>query len=36
MVEVGGEVRTEEVNDKNTSWIIGVDKPQENTSQNTM
>lgn len=30
MVEVGGEVRTSGVNDKGTTWTIGVDKPQEN------
>lgn len=30
MVEVGGEVRTRGLNDKNSVWIIGVDKPQEN------
>ena len=30
MVEVGGEVRTQGLNDKNSVWIIGVDKPQEN------
>ncbi len=30
MVEVGGEVRTRGLNDKNAVWVIGVDKPQEN------
>ncbi len=30
MVEVGGEVRTSGLNDKNQVWLIGVDKPQEN------
>lgn len=30
MVEVGGEVRTLGLNDKNAVWVIGVDKPQEN------
>ena len=30
MVEVGGEVRASGLNDKNTEWVIGVDKPQEN------
>lgn len=30
MVEVGGEVRTSGLNDKNQVWVIGVDKPQEN------
>jgi len=30
MVEVGGEVRTSGLNDKNAVWVIGVDKPQEN------
>jgi thiamine biosynthesis lipoprotein len=30
MVEVGGEVRTLGLNDKNAIWVIGVDKPQEN------
>jgi thiamine biosynthesis lipoprotein len=29
MVEVGGEVRTRGLNDKNLIWVIGVDKPQE-------
>lgn len=29
MVEVGGEVRTRGLNDKNAVWVIGVDKPQE-------
>lgn len=28
MVEVGGEVRTKGTNDKGTTWVIGVDKPQ--------
>ncbi|MEQ9309273.1 MAG: FAD:protein FMN transferase [Balneolaceae bacterium] len=28
MVEVGGEVRTKGLNDKNMLWSIGVDKPQ--------
>ncbi len=29
MVEVGGEIRTSGLNDKNAVWVIGVDKPQE-------
>ena len=30
MVEVGGEIRTRGENLKNETWVIGVDKPQEN------
>ena len=30
MVEVGGEVRTRGSNGNNETWVIGVDKPQEN------
>ncbi|MEO1021254.1 MAG: FAD:protein FMN transferase [Bacteroidota bacterium] len=29
MVEVGGEVRARGLNDKNSVWVIGVDKPQD-------
>jgi thiamine biosynthesis lipoprotein len=32
MVEVGGEVLCKGVNNKNTFWQIGVDKPVENSS----
>lgn len=34
MIEVGGEVRTQGINDKGFVWVIGVDKPQSEIDRN--
>ncbi len=32
MVEIGGEVSTKGLNDKGSPWVIGINKPKENSS----
>jgi len=32
MIEIGGEVRTKGLNDKGNSWIIGINRPEDNAS----
>ncbi len=33
MIEVGGEIRTQGLNDKNAEWVIGINKPKEGAKE---